>query len=162
MGAASKLGFISCIVPYNICQQTIHGGFECIQKTSNFASRLYWTSRATKRHPTSPEAKPVSQERRQGHSRSKVRVIGLIWAWTFCLSTPKDYGHAVAMSDQESSWPSFDLFRIIRVKGRAGYWIHGVEFLLLSIGNYGSISHRLSTISNFPIVTSSRSFKVKG
>ena len=50
------------------------------------------------------------------------------------------------MGDQKLSWPSFDIFKVIKAKGHGGFRILGFKFLLVSHSNYGSISHRLGAI----------------
>ena len=52
------------------------------------------------------------------------------------------------MEDQKVSWSSFNLFKIIGVKCHARFWIAWVEFQLVSLSNYGSISYRLGVIGD--------------
>ena len=61
------------------------------------------------RRPASDVTKPLSQQRRQGHSRLKIK-------------TPIGYDNCfAAMSDHILSCHSFDLLKIIKVKVRAGF-----------------------------------------
>ena len=43
-------------------------------------------------------------------------------------------------SHREFSWPSFDLFKVVKVKGHAGFRILGVKFLLMSHNNHMGLS----------------------
>ena len=56
------------------------------------------------------------------------------------------------MDEQKLSWSSFDFFKVIKVKGHARFWILGVEFLLVSLSNYVSVSHRLGVGGDRPLL----------
>jgi len=44
------------------------------------------------------------------------------------------------------SWPWNDLLDVTQGQGHCGFWIIGTKFLLVSLSNYGSISHRLGAM----------------
>jgi len=46
-------------------------------------------------------------------------------------------------------WPRNDPSEVIQGQGHCGFWILATKFLLVSLSNYGSISHRLGAIGNY-------------
>ena len=67
----------------------------------------------------------------QGHPRSKVKLpldqSG--HAEHFCLWAPLPTNNRLGATGEKLSWPSFDLFEIIKIKGHARFRIPGVKFI---------------------------------